>query len=641
MPHQPPQTDRKPNTVAIIGGGFAGLSALENIVRAAAANGLANLHISIFERGNEIGPGLPYAVNQPDEFMLNHQLNYMGSINVKAKKPDSADFYRWVQENLDTLVLSYPGHDLRNPRGYVPRSLYGRYLTARYEDIKAFAVQHGITITPRTGVEVNNIGRNGRHFTVDAGSTSEPFDKVVLATGNWFRDENKQFAETGRAFLASEPERYMQNDAIPDHATMLIKGTGLSAYDAAIKALESGKYEKVVMASRHGNLRKVRGIAKSYKRKFLTIANLDRGTGYDKGIFRLKDVEELLQKELEHAYGRPVPLKDAHSVPAIIQQLRDDIAAVENDEELKWYSILKSIPEHEINMIKKRLTPEDRAEFDEKYSSLLKCFQAPMSLSTAKKLLRFIEDGKLELVNGIQSIDVNENRKFELSYARQADGLPVLYSSESGTLGDRLKRYPPQPIKHPATADVFIDATGQGRNIKLVPLYAKLIDGGIVEAHPDGGIRIDTDTHRVIGKNGWQQKNVYALGTMSSGEVAQPYNSVVISRLTAKLGKGIVDSIIDDRTVIPLRKIRKGAASILRDFAIAGAYLLGVAVIVNYIAGPVVAAALGPLFGSAAADICAGVACIAMMGGALVYGENFLSRYRPNLATLLGITYKI
>jgi uncharacterized NAD(P)/FAD-binding protein YdhS len=91
-------------------------------------------------------------------------------------------------------------------------------------------------------------------------------------------------------------------------------------------------------------------------------------------------------------------------------------------------------------------------------------------------------------------------------------------------------------------ADVYVDAMGLGRDIRPIPLYRKLIEGGVVEPHPEGGIRVNLETRQVITKGG-SQKNLYAIGTMARGETILTHNSLTVAQLGIEVGRQIVESL--------------------------------------------------------------------------------------------------
>jgi|GEM_PF-5127509 len=528
--------------IAIIGAGLAGISMLSGIVRAAVDEGMKDIDITLFEKAKKPATGLAYQTDLPDAFMLNHEFNYMGSVNVLKDKSDDADFFQWVNHHINTLQPLYPHYDLTKLDSYVPRNLYGRYLDARYEEILCYAKEQGIPIALEN-LAVENVKEKDRGFSIitsnDNTKNEKHFDRVILATGNWFKDINPTLKSTGRAFLSQQWKEYLHNDTIPEQATMLITGTGLSAYDSALAALDSGKYKEVIMASRGGNLRRVRGNTEDYHRKYLTLKNLDTLAGGVEAPIKLEDIFYLLNKELEHAYGNPVIWKEAYTVPEIIEQFKNDMNQVENNETLKWRSVYAAIPDSERHEIYHRLCEEDKEIFQTKYASLWACFHAPMPIYNAKKINDYMEKGQIKLINGAQFPNFNtETGKFELIYAQKEDGTPLIHNDPAEPIPERYIRK--------VSADVYIDAMGMAKNINKVPLYHNLIQNGLAEVHPRGGIRADLTT-RLLKVGDITKKGIYAIGQNTNGETILTHNSLQISELGVTIGRDIVKSLKAER----------------------------------------------------------------------------------------------
>lgn len=311
---------------------------------------------------------------------------------------------------------------------------------------------------------------------------------------------------------------------------MLISGSGLTAYDTAILALESGKYRQVIISSRRGCLRRVRGRTTKYTIKHLTLQNLEKLAGPE-NPFRLKHVIELLKKELEHAYGHSILWPDSFSSMEVIQQLQSDIDTVEAGHILLWRSIYSSIPDSARHEIYSRLEDADRREFLGTYYSLFQSFHAPMALDNAKRLLNFFNDGRLVIAGGAKSQSIQYDKASRTFGLRSPD-------AATGSMGDI-------ELKQPLHADVWVNAMGLGRDILAVPLYANLISQGIAELHPDGGIRINIPTRQLIAK-GKTQENIYAIGAMSCGETVLTHNSLQVSLYSLELGRVIISKIAND-----------------------------------------------------------------------------------------------
>jgi uncharacterized NAD(P)/FAD-binding protein YdhS len=518
--------------VAIVGGGLTGIAILAGLVRAAIDRHV-QLSITIFEPEAIIGTGLAYDTNLPDNFTLNHELGSMGSVNAGLRNLDKRDFFSWIQENRKKLQPLYPSYALNNPLAHVPRSLFGRYLLARYEAAKQYAADHAI-IVHEYHASVDDIQRNEGEFSLKTADGHFLSDIVILATGNYFNCLDPALRQSGKCFHSFEYSGYMAN-SLPDNAIMLISGTGLSAYDAAIHGLESGKYRKVIMASRRGMLRRVRGQLEPYERKYFSIPNLEKLAGGSTRPFRLEHILRLATNELESAYGKQINLQERYSVKEIVVMLQSDIITTQNMKQSVWRSMLNSIPDDERQEIYLRLDPVDKEIFANTYSSLYQLINAPMPLGTAAKLLNFIETQRLYLVNGMQSVRyLPQEQKFELWYAHDSSGRPIALHDKA--LQSNAHAY---MLK----ADVYIDGVGIGRSIMHVPLYRNILRHGLVEAHPLGGIRVDLTSRHVIDQMGKQVSNLYAIGQMTCGETILTHNSLQLSQLGILVGANIVQDI--------------------------------------------------------------------------------------------------
>jgi uncharacterized NAD(P)/FAD-binding protein YdhS len=70
-----------------------------------------------------------------------------------------------------------------------------------------------------------------------------------------------------------------------------------------------------------------------------------------------------------------------------------------------------------------------------------------------------------------------------------------------------------------ATFDFVIDATGTPRDVADVesPLLGSLLDQGSVVAHERGGVRVDFESLRVVGRDGHVDPSLFAIGNLTSG----------------------------------------------------------------------------------------------------------------------------
>ena len=529
--------DGDKKNISVIGGGMSAVAVLSGIVAQAKETPSEGLDVSIFERSDMIGPGLPYGTDLPDSFLLNHELNHMGSINPDLDDLDEEDFFNWIQENKTELKERYSAYNLDDPDEFVPRSLYGLYLRDRYETLKHEAELLGITVHEYRQCVVSDIiqGEDGMYVLSDEGEIRS--DICVLATGNWFRNPSRQFPESAKAFSPYPNLDYLDKSKVGAGSTLLIKGTGLTAYDIAIAALEGDVYDKVTMASRRGNIRMVRGRTAPYDRKFLTLENLESLAGGPKNCFRLQDVLSLLGQELREIYGRDIEIDVTTSVSDIIDLLEHNIGKSESGEEMLWRSLVLSIGYDERNEIYERLDKQDKDVFLKwYYSSVLNMF-APMPLTNARKLLDFVKQGRLEIENGFFDLSYDEAReKFVLKTRKYEDGTPCVSDNFNHVSGRRT-------FEEEVEADVFVDAGGISRDTKSHPLFSALQDRKMVDAYDYGGLDFYPETMHVM-RNGVGVPGLYCVGQMQIGKTIQPVNSLIVSQTGRALGQRVYKSAL-------------------------------------------------------------------------------------------------
>src|SRR5690242_16073716 len=88
--------------IAVIGSGFCGLSAVTNLIKDLGKSG-KQASITIFEK-DEITKGSMFDTKLSDLFRLNHEANFMGTINFMDFNASYDDFYEWVQKNEDVFL---------------------------------------------------------------------------------------------------------------------------------------------------------------------------------------------------------------------------------------------------------------------------------------------------------------------------------------------------------------------------------------------------------------------------------------------------------------------------------------------------------------------------------------------------------
>jgi len=158
------------HVVAIIGGGFSGTALATHLL----TERIPGLRLHIFEPRRQLGHGWAFGDGDPS-----HLLNVpAGRMSLYGNGPN--DFVNWVRTHGQTFGWRAAAN--ANAASYLPRQLYGQYLTARLEDAAARAAD-GATLTHHATLARRLIpAANG--FTVESESGEAiTADRAVLATG--------------------------------------------------------------------------------------------------------------------------------------------------------------------------------------------------------------------------------------------------------------------------------------------------------------------------------------------------------------------------------------------------------------------------------------------------------------------------
>lgn len=527
--------------IGIIGGGLSGTATLVHLVGNLAKRHVKGVTITIFDPSPSIGPGSAYALDLPDSLILNHENNYMGSVNhAMLEKDTRTDFWAWMKENALELQKKSPSVTPNDGNAFSPRHIYGAYLVERYAQAKQFAVEHGITIR-EVHAPVDALSQHEKYWDIGYNENGlhhkQSFQQVFLCNGHWYREFPASWRNTGCAFSAYPPQAYTKGIAHNPEATLLIRGTSLSAVDAAIAALESGQYAHVTMASRHGQLHALRGPKSPYQPQHLTIERLE--AEFPGKPFPLKRIAELLQQEIVDAYkakGQQPPDWEAILHPKDMKKfLEDQLNQINRGEEFIWRSVLDAV---DINRqsIYGRMTPEDQAAFTQDYRNLYLSYRAAMPPVNGAKLLKYMNEGKLTVTGGMINLTYDDTRKkFTAETAHYANGTP--YVTVSG-----LETLRPGTTSRKIETDAVVDAIGPSRNIRSVPLFNQMLATGIAKEHALGGLTLGNHMC-VLDKEGNPQAGLYAIGNLSEGQHVHHLSSLNITDNSRKVTAHVAEEI--------------------------------------------------------------------------------------------------
>jgi uncharacterized NAD(P)/FAD-binding protein YdhS len=351
---------------AIVGGGLTGTAMLYQIVEKVRRNidpsavKSSRIKIQIFEKQETFGPGFPHC----DRNVMPFHITNMCAKDMGIRSGNPADFQEWVihhQNNLKERCPCLQDASFNQRRcNHYPRAIMGAYLKDRFQEAHREAKALGLVVELYSRSEVIDLEeqRDKIHLTVKNLLSGSIFsciaDRVLLATGHWFGEK-----ERNHYFPSPWPAKNFLH-RIPEGEKIAVIGTSLSAIEVVLTLTSNGQFvrddsDKLVyvpppnprrfaLYSRRGLLPKVRGKMGKYRNRFLTREKLESLIVENQGFLTLESVFQLLNSDLEAAYGHAMNWKAVVSLtrpPAecLQQYLEDAINGDGPDGELVWQTV--------------------------------------------------------------------------------------------------------------------------------------------------------------------------------------------------------------------------------------------------------------------------------------------------------------
>jgi hypothetical protein len=385
-------------------------------------------------------------------------------------------------------------------------------------------------------------------------------DAVLLATGHWFPESQRV-----NYFDSPWPAAKLL-EGIPPGVPVAVIGTSLSAIETVLTLTSEGQFKgraggrityvpsqqprKITLYSRRGLLPKVRGKIGSYKNRYLNAHTLNLFRRRNENQIALTDTFQLLNLELENAYGRPIDWTQVtNPIDGPAESLIRYINEAENGDGPSGDIIWQTVLSQTYSSIKDwyaGLTHNDRQLFDRNYTSVFFTHAATQPHINASKLLALM-DAKLVKV-------VKLGMNYELGWDHRQRCYRLTYMDSDGN--PRTDTY-----------EHIVDARGQRKSLQTNPsrLARNLIALGCVQMDPEsqikektrgspdrgvsshgphgaGSIMIDPHNHRVLsfpsGASG--VGTVYAVGAMTRGLIINTSMAAGIAMATATIAEDLI-----------------------------------------------------------------------------------------------------
>ncbi|MBT8351269.1 MAG: FAD/NAD(P)-binding protein, partial [Deltaproteobacteria bacterium] len=572
---------------AIVGGGLSATAMLcqfVNKVQNKAEKKLldpSQIIIQVFERGDIFGPGFPHN----DRFVLPFHITNMCAFDMGILDGHPGDFQQWVTRHANFLQDRFTwfadfllkSDNAREKCSHYPRAVMGEYLKFRFQQAFQFGRKIGLQIDLYPLSEVIDLRQEDDLIRLNIKDVksesyfSKIVNRVLLATGHWFHKN-----DLDQYFDSPWPANDLLRD-VPQGEKVAIIGTSLSAIETVLTLTSEGEFirsdmgellyrppedsRSFVLYSRRGLLPKVRGKMGDRANKFLNRKTLMRLLSANRGDLSLDTIFNLLNSDLEEAYGQPVDWEKIYNPtekPADLLQgyLDDAIHGDGPNGELIWQTVLHQSFDI-VRDIYLNLTLRDRRQFDRNYTSVFFTHAATMPAINAEKLLALIKAGIVEV------------RKLGTDYCLkkydEKERYEFIYRDVQGNEQRDIYRY-------------VVNARGQEKSLKTNPstLAKNLLASEIVQIeefrhldqinHPNrevastlastdqvyktGSIWIDPETHQIM-KKGPDKKitksnTIYAAGAMTRGQIIDASTVSGIVQATALIAENLVKDLMEN-----------------------------------------------------------------------------------------------
>jgi uncharacterized NAD(P)/FAD-binding protein YdhS len=498
--------------LAVVGGGSVATSFIRQLAQQAQQEGASGIaEVLVFEPRAQPGAGDAYQDDTPSN-LLNTR-----AAGMSALHGDPDHFLRWAMRHESEWRDTFPDAVLGGD-SFLPRALFGRYMRHAYDEAVGILQQLGVSVRHvRAGVtSMRCVEERYELATLTEGTYRA--DQVVLALGN----------QEGTAFDHLRPyENYFSSPypctglgaRIERRKAVCIIGSGLSAIDAAVSLADAGHRGKIVMVSRHGRLPSVRGDHNRSHKPRLSRERVDALARQRGGRLRLREVGEMLLRELEQGEGAPADLTEILQPGHGPHRDVDADIGVASARDRTWQSIVDRLDDA-IDLVWHYLPDADRRIFERDFKSQWLSYRVSFQPCNARKIQQLLHTEQLSVYRGCADVSfVPAHEHFAVSVLDHGKAF-------SATL----------------YADHVINATGCTTDVRQCrsPLLRGMLASGLARAHEFGGIEVDFASSQVMTRQGRMLPGLYALGSMVSGTYFWTHAMNVNCRLAAGVARGVM-----------------------------------------------------------------------------------------------------
>ncbi|MDB6140588.1 MAG: hypothetical protein JWO94_3660 [Verrucomicrobiaceae bacterium] len=555
--------------LAIIGSGASSIYMLKHLLDEAGLLKHYFREVSIFEKSRITGMGMPYSPLTTDRYN-------MSNISSEELPALTISFGDWLRAQDPSLLkaLDLEHVEISDSEVY-NRLALGQYLNAQYKTIIARLAEAGMEIHEYPGCEITDIRddpRAGRVTLVTAEETTFDFDKVIIATGHCWAEEDQP--ATGYYASPWPISKLIPNEDEIYNFAIGTLGASLSAFDV-ISSLahrhgnfvaQSGKMSfrprpgaekfKIIMHAAHGLLPhlqfdQVEPFRKIYRhidregllgltdaRGFLRIETYFNqvcrpalGKAFEKDqmpemVKHLTDPQFGLLDFVEKMTGK-------HDYDNAFEGMRTEMVeareSVLKHKPIHWKEVLDDLM-YTLNFHAELMPAEDHLMLKSKVMPFIMNVIAAMPLPSGNTILALYDAGKLQIVSGRVGIAEKQQAegKTTITIGEGEEESTVSYRMFIDCSGQKpleLEAYPfPALVKSGGARKARASFAASQKAADSLPDEQKkhLFQDGDEWVYHIGGVDID-GTYRLIGRDGKPNPRIYDIAFPHTSGI-RPYS---------------------------------------------------------------------------------------------------------------------
>ena len=377
--------------IAIIGMGVAGVGVLNAYRAHLSSQQLEDVTFHCFDTKESFGRGLPFR-DPAKEALLNSKTDTL-SVHTQDLNNDRYGFRHWLEDRQDEI----PTYETR----YAFGSYMKDYLKAVTQKLPVTCYYHKVQRIQFT--------QNKWQLILEEPSQPLPlFDRVHVCTGEMPNPDFYQLEGHAQFVKTVYPLTELPQAIQPSDRALVI-GLGLTGIDVVKYLMNTRQLDKVYLFSRSNQFPLIRGDeSEKLSFKYLTENNAKRQAN---PTFEWE--EELLHKEIAyHGLSYNDFLKECYQ-PGL-EGLK---ASMEHS---KAVGIMTQIFSELVRTLLATAWPimseRDRKQFKDKYDQVIGHVRNPMPKISAKDLLTYVDEGRLELLTEVKTVGKKNKEQLEVVF---------------------------------------------------------------------------------------------------------------------------------------------------------------------------------------------------------------------------------